>query len=379
MFVVFDSEEKLNSHLFTKHKCVDAQNRIASFHFDEKKRESAKYSKGSKSYIRDEFNFTEYVNQLKDKVKDYIKNFSSRKKSDEYNNEYNNQYSNQYNNEFSYQERKGRQHNKNKKKEAYYGYEEQHGQGYENEYQSGYYDNNNYQSSARRGKNNNNKFNQNQDYMYYENTPSSHPNKHTDVFDQALYTKSETFIPKDKRAGKGPNQNYSSSSYNNNYRENHPEHQNSQANAPTHNSRSKQPIANNPIKIDYSFIFNSVVKIVKEYIATKIKSENPAEEEFLLPHEIIYQLIVIIDKLDQEKLLELNSLNNFGIDLEVFKEMKKLLSQATLDGKFTDSFKKLLDKLEIRKLLICYKYLTTAQKKIDGLFYKLGSLIILLI
>jgi hypothetical protein len=364
MFVVFDTEEKLNSHLFTKHKCVDAQNRIASFHFDEKK---VKSSKGNKSCIRDEFNFTEYVNKLKDRVKDYIKNFSNRKKSEEHN----------YQEYFDESQRRGRRDNKNKKNNDYYGYDEEYAESYGNEYQNsqyqtGYYDNT-YQNNTRKGKN---KFNQNQDNVYYENQNISYSNRSQDVFDQAIQQNLEIYPPKqsykEKRGTKGTNKN--DYSHNNYYKEKS-QYQNSQVYQVQPPSKQNNTI--NPIKIDYSFIFNSVVKIIKEFITIKIKNENPAEEEFILPQEIIYQLIVIIDKLDQDKLLELNSLNNFGIDLDVFKEMKKLLSKATLDGKFTDSFNKQLDKLEIRKLLISYKYLTTAQKKIDGLFYKLGKFLLI--
>ena len=89
IFVVFESEEKLNSHLITKHKCLDAQNRMANFMFDNKKKNNDKqkplinhynFNFSNYSNITEEFNFTEYINQLKEKVKEYSANIASNKK-----------------------------------------------------------------------------------------------------------------------------------------------------------------------------------------------------------------------------------------------------------------------------------------------------------
>ena len=127
------------------------------------------------------------------------------------------------------------------------------------------------------------------------------------------------------------------------------------------------------IKIDYSFVFNAMYKLIKDYITDRIKSEEISEEEFILPHEITYQLIIIIDKLDNQKLYELNSLGNFGFDIDVVKDIRKIVTEGTFEK---DKISKIFDSLLIKKILNIYKYFNIAAKKIDGLFYKLGKKII---
>ena len=78
----------------------------------------------------------------------------------------------------------------------------------------------------------------------------------------------------------------------------------------------------------------------------------------------------MIDKLDtNDKLLELVYLNNFGIDLDVHKSLKSIISENTPENE--KSFVALLEKLELKKLLIIYKYLYACSKKVDNLFYRL--------
>ena len=78
----------------------------------------------------------------------------------------------------------------------------------------------------------------------------------------------------------------------------------------------------------------------------------------------------MIDKFDtNDKLLELTYLNNFGLDLDVHKTLKSVISSNTPENEHT--FRKTLETLELKKLLIVYKYLYICSKKVDNLFYKL--------
>ena len=78
----------------------------------------------------------------------------------------------------------------------------------------------------------------------------------------------------------------------------------------------------------------------------------------------------MIDKFDtNDKLLELTYLNNFGLDLDVHKTLKSVISSNTPENEQT--FRKTLETLELKKLLIVYKYLYICSKKVDNLFYKL--------
>ena len=122
--------------------------------------------------------------------------------------------------------------------------------------------------------------------------------------------------------------------------------------------------------IDYSFLFSFYLNIIKDFITKKIKSEKIEEKLVCLPKETIYQIIVMIDKFDtNDKLLELTYLNNFGIDLDVHKKLKSVISSNTPENEQT--FIKTLENLELKKLLIVYKYLYICSKKVDNLFYKL--------
>jgi len=76
-----------------------------------------------------------------------------------------------------------------------------------------------------------------------------------------------------------------------------------------------------------------------------------------LAEEIIYQMIVIIDRLENQKILELQSIINFGFDLEIVKEVRVLLLSGFYDK---HSIKHALDRLDIKKILLLYKYLHIA-------------------
>ena len=101
------------------------------------------------------------------------------------------------------------------------------------------------------------------------------------------------------------------------------------------------------------------------------RAENISENEFILPAETTYQMIVIVDRLEKQKTLELQSLINFGFDLELVKEVRILLLSGFYDK---ESIKHILDRLEIKKILLLYKYLHIASNKLNGLYYKLGKI-----
>ena len=122
--------------------------------------------------------------------------------------------------------------------------------------------------------------------------------------------------------------------------------------------------------IDYSTLFSFYLNIIKAFITNKIKSQKIEEKYVYLPKDIIYQIIVMIDKCDsKDKLLELTFLNYFGIDLDVHKSLKSVFSSNTIENE--QIFKNILENLELKKLLIIYNYLNISLKKINGYFYKL--------
>jgi len=78
----------------------------------------------------------------------------------------------------------------------------------------------------------------------------------------------------------------------------------------------------------------------------------------------------MIDKFDSyDKLLELTYLNNFGIDLDIHKSLKTAISANTPENE--KNFKNILENLELKKLLIIYKYILVCSKRVDNLFYRL--------
>lgn len=121
--------------------------------------------------------------------------------------------------------------------------------------------------------------------------------------------------------------------------------------------------------VDYKFVLKNWVLGIREYLKEKITNEKLSENEFILPAETIYQMIVIIDRLEKQKILELQSIINFGFDLEIVKEVRILLLSGFYDK---ESIKHILDRLDIKKILLLYKYLHIASNKLNGLYYKLG-------
>lgn len=278
IFVVFDTEQALNSHLVTKHKCLDAQNKIAQFMFEGKGSSGSNKKQLNKNTYKNqekgEFNFTNYVNNTKTRVEQTSKEI--RENQNKSNNNYNN---------------------------------------------SNYSNNNNY---------NNNNRNRN------------------------------------KRGGGNKNNNYD-----NNYNNNHESNKRNNNNNNNNNKLNEQiSTTKNIDPQEVSSIFNIYCITMKQYICDKIKKDNLKEEEFVIPKETLYQLIMIIDKLNHLQMSELQSLINFGIDLEVFKELKRVIMEGL---KGNEELENILNRLEIKKVLLVYKYFITCVKKLDGLYYKKGK------
>ena len=137
-----------------------------------------------------------------------------------------------------------------------------------------------------------------------------------------------------------------------------------------YNESEKNKNKSNKKDIDYSFLFSFYLEIIKKLIKDKIIKEKIDEKSVKLPKETIYQIIIMIDKFDSyEKLLELTYLNNFGIDLDIHKELKLIISSNTPENE--EKFKNILKNLSLKKLLIIYKYLYVCSRKVDNLFYRL--------
>ena len=118
-------------------------------------------------------------------------------------------------------------------------------------------------------------------------------------------------------------------------------------------------------KIDYKFIFTFYKKLIKKAITSRIKKDEIPEEEVKLPRDTIFQMIIIIDKIESPaKLLELTFIQNFGVSSEIIAKLKSYLSKA--DDINEDKFLMEIDTLPTKTLLIIYKYIYISRKKVLG-------------
>jgi hypothetical protein len=301
MFVVFDTEEKLSSHLINKHKIVDTKKKFNEMFFGADDKNKKIDNKGKKN----EFNFSKYIEELKERMSDYAKNVVAQRTQYNEDNAHYEQYEESYN---SYNNGQGHRGSKNKNN----------------------YDNNGYR--------------ENKTIANYKDKGGV---RHimTELSDDIPLT-GLSIADQTKRI------NYNNKPNTQIYIE----------------PKEKSPLET--AEVDYSFVFDSYYKLIKNYIKDRIIKERLKESDIALPKETQYQLIIIIDKLDNFKLSELQSLANFGIELDYYKNLKRLLAQGLHDERELYS---ILDKLDIRKLLIVYKYFQISWKKVDNKFYKLGK------
>ena len=123
--------------------------------------------------------------------------------------------------------------------------------------------------------------------------------------------------------------------------------------------------------LDYEFLFQYYLTLIKDYITNRIKIREVDEDEIKLPKETIYQLIMVINKIETKRqLLELSSIQNFGLPMENINTIKNLLMSETNDSNKEKLYIE-FDNLTMKNMLILYKYISTALKKITGSFFKL--------
>ena len=122
-------------------------------------------------------------------------------------------------------------------------------------------------------------------------------------------------------------------------------------------------------ELDYEFITNFFVELMKKYTINLIIKNKIPQKEVFLPKETQFQLIMIIDKInDNKKILELYNIQNFGIEWETINILKDYLSNGDLVNE-SDLFRE-LDKLTLKNILVIYEYLLISNKKLKGNFYK---------
>ena len=343
VYVVFTKEEELISHLITKHKVQNANERLNKLIFERKN------EKKELQHETGEFNFSEYVKQLKKDSENYKNNTSNRFIN------LNEKYINDEGIEVIYRYVDNNNNYNN------YGYDRN------NKYRG----NNN---RVRGGKNNrrggknyyNNKYNNNYNNNDWKKNNSYYENKYNYQGESSLHN-----IEEEDHNATG----YSNSGKNL-YKVNDNNDNNNNDNSNRNEQRYRKGKYNNKDgnknkkNIDYSFLFSFYLNIIKEFITKKIKSEKIPEKQVRLAKETIYQIIIMIDKFDSyDKLLELTYLNNFGIDLDIHKSLKSAISANTPENE--KIFKNVLENLELKKLLIIYKYLLVCSKRVDNLFYRL--------
>jgi len=120
--------------------------------------------------------------------------------------------------------------------------------------------------------------------------------------------------------------------------------------------------------IDYLSLIVNLLNIVKDFITSKIK-QKISKKEFFVAKEVIYQMIIIIDKAENIKdIAELKSVCHFGFPIEECKDLKSAIQDGYIEK---DIVFDVLSNVELKKILILYKYLDVSNKKFHGHFYKL--------
>ena len=340
IYVAFEKEEELISHLITKHKVTNANDRLAQLMFEKKGKNS---SENKVYHTKGEFDFTEYISGLKEESEKYNKNVVSRR----------NRYVNKEETRIGDD---GIEYIIKNEYDNYGGYNkyDNRGNGRRGRGRGG-------RGRGDRGRGRGGRYNNNE---YYNSNKYSYSNSNEE--------KGMDYYGKKGRYNNKENNNREYKSYENKYENKGNVYDNRKYN----NNKGPSPKKDLPKtqkqisrSLDYSFIFNFYLKSIKEYIKNKIIKEKIPDTQINLPKETIYQLIIVIDKMESfQKLLELTFLHNFGIDMEINKELKELTCEGSCNE---SSFYKILDKLPIKKVLIIYKYILISSKKVDVLFYKL--------
>ena len=119
---------------------------------------------------------------------------------------------------------------------------------------------------------------------------------------------------------------------------------------------------------DYASYFSQYYKEVKDFITNKLKSENTDEDLVEISADYGYQLIIIIDKQSAKENSELNMITNFGFNISLVDEILNCF--ANNPGY---RLKDTLQKIQLGKLLILYKFLHICYMKESGSYYKKGN------
>ena len=308
IYIVFTKKSELISHLITKHNIEITNERLNKLIFERQndEKEEIHHEKG-------EFNFSEYVKDLKEQS-EYYRNSN---KNDDEGIEIEYKYLDDYHNHDNFDNFNNSGYKKNRGND-YYG-------------RGGKY-------HKREGKNNNNNHNNDRDNKSNQN----HINEYNDLND----------------SNNNNNNNYSNKNGQKNYKGKY------------YNNKEGGNYHKHKKYIDYYILFSFYLTIIKEIITNKIITENIEDKLVRLPKERIYQITIMIDKLESyNKLLQLTYLNFFGIDLDIQEQLKCAISSNTPENE--KSFKKIIENLELKSQLIIYKYLDICTKKVNNSFYRL--------
>jgi hypothetical protein len=373
----------------TKHKCSNAISKLTNFYYDES---TKKYKKNSRSNQSNStgFNFSEYIKKLKESMEYYVKNkMHLRDNLYEKNNQpqveqgvYEGHHN--YTGKFDANYRKKPKPNRYDKNNQYYDYYGKNTAGNEQNYNYGneqyYYGNNvynyveeynenNYPREAKKKKNKNNEF-------FEEAKPKKQGKQ--DIFEEfALNSEINYYqdnrVYGNKKGGKGKkNQQQQSqqSQYTNDNKFEVNYNVQNRFYIPTEPVEPKRIEVERPKNIDYLTVIIDLLSITKEFITQRLKTEDISRKDCIVPKEVTYQLIVIIDKIDNMKdIIEMKSVCHFGYPFNECKQIKELIIDGYVDKDLIfDIFKQ----VEFKKNFILYKFLDIADKKFNGLFYKLS-------
>jgi len=359
--------------------------KLTNFYYDES---TKKYKKNSRSNQLNStgFNFSEYIKKLKENMEYYVKNkMHLRDNLYEKNNQpqleqgvYEGHHN--YTGKFDTNYRKKPKQNRYDKNNQYYDYYGKNTAGNEQNYNYGneqfYYGNNvynygeeqydnNYPREGKKKKNKNNEY-------YEEAKPKKQGNQ--DIFEEFAPNSEINYyqdnrVYGNKKGGKGRKNQQQQPQYTNEnkFEANH--------NVPNRFNMYEpvEPIRNEvekPKNIDYLTVIMNLLSITKEFISQKLKTEDISKKDCIVPKEVTYQLIVIIDKIENIKdIIEMKSVCHFGYPINECKQIKELIVDGYVDKDLIfDIFKK----VEFKKNFILYKFLDIADKKYNGLFYKLS-------
>ena len=343
--VSFKTEVELIEHLVTKHKVTNANDRLTEMAFGKNKKKDIIHS-------QEEFDFTSYVNKLKEESESYHKKIRKMKKK------------------YGKKEEQQQQQQQQVIREEKIGEDGM-------EYVIQRVDNRNRGGRGRGGRGNRGRGrggrggNNNYNYYYHEQQNYYNNNNKFDSmneYNETYNRYNDNYYKEDKKEDQQQQQQQQQQQ---SYKKNKQSYNNNNSNSNNNNNNNDKPQKQKKqqIELDYSFLFSFYVKALKNIIKNKIISESINEPQVTLPKETIYQLIIIIDKLDSfRKLAELTSLHTFGIDMEIIKHLKELICLGDCNEK---RFHEEIRGLELKKMLIIYEYFVISHKKIDALFYKL--------